>query len=208
MKKLFLAVAALCAAGFTANTFAQAQNFEGFALSAATGYQNYQTKNDSWTPTSLSMETINNYGAPLWLGGEYTWSMSDKYTLGFGIETNALSTSEGSWALRGSTSAGTTKVTSMTNLYVKPGMVLDKDSLIYAKLGYTSGKWTVSDGSSDTSTGFSIGLGYRQDFSKTLFGFGEFNSFSGKTLDETGTGVTYKSTTTGTNLLVGVGYRF
>jgi hypothetical protein len=216
MKKLFLAAAALCAAGFTANTFAQAQNFEGFALSAATGYQTSKGSADSFSTSTITQEFSDLSGAPLWLAGEYTWSLNDKYTMAVGLEYNALSSSESNWNLKNNGVtfvSGTYKTTSISNLYIKPGMALDKDALIYAKFGMTStaSSSTGSSGTTtDTGSGYSIGFGYRQSFSKTMFLFGEVNSLMGNSKDSTltGTSTTYKLKGNATNALVGIGFPF
>jgi hypothetical protein len=216
MKKTILAAAALCATCLSANTFAQAQNFEGFAVTAATGYQSYQQKGSSFSTYITSADIGSNGGTPLVLGGDYTWGLNDKYTLALGYEMNTNNPSESNLTTKttGSPGSGTAKLSSMTNLYVKPGMVLNKDALVYAKLGYVSGKSTFvgSDGvPADTNfNAYSIGVGYLQNLSKNLFAFGEINSLMALEKDATlpSSTITYKLKVDGTNALVGIGYRF
>ena len=216
MKKTILVAAALMAAGFSANVLAQAQNFEGFAVTAATGYQSHQAKGSSFSTYITSADIGSNGGTPVILSGEYTWAMSDKYTLGLGYETNTNNPTESTVTTKttGSPGSATSKLSGLTNLYVKPGMVLNKDALVYAKLGYVSGKQTLvgSDGvPSDTNfNAYSIGVGYLQNLSKNLFAFGEINSQMGLEKDATlpASTITYKHKVDGTNALVGIGYRF
>ena len=220
MKKTILAAAALITAGFSANVLAQAQNFEGFALSAATGSQKSSVKFDGWSIPSLSMNMGDISSVPLMLGGEYTWALNNQYTLGLGLEYNPLASNEATWTIRESTSGasevGKAKVSNTTAVYLKPGMAIDKDSLIYAKLGYVSIKTSSTDTSGATESGntnaYSIGVGYRKDFSNTLYVFGEASALSGISKDEAIPDVTpaikYKSTASGTTLLLGIGYRF
>ena len=219
MNKTILAAAALCATCLSANTFAQAQNFEGFALSAATGFQKTSVKLDSWSMPTISSNSDDISSVPLMLGGEYTWALNNQYTLGLGLEYNPLASSEATWRLResrsGASEVGKTKISNTTAVYLKPGMAIDKDTLIYAKLGYLSAKTSSTDSIgatvSNTANAYSIGIGYRKDFSKTVFAFGEASALSGISKDETvpdTTPVKYKSTPSGTTLLLGIGYRF
>jgi hypothetical protein len=219
MNKTILAAAALCATCLSANTFAQAQNFEGFALSAATGFQKTNVKNDGWSMPTISLNTDDSSSVPIMLGGEYTWALNNQYTLGLGLEYNPLASSEASWRIResisGASEVGKYKISNTTAVYLKPGMAIDKDSLIYAKLGYVSVKTSSTDSSGVTESSnvnaYTIGIGYRKDFSKAVFAFGEASAISGISKDETipdSPPIKYKSTASGTTLLLGIGYRF
>jgi hypothetical protein len=220
MKKTILAAAALCATCLSANTFAQAQNFEGFALSAATGFQKTSVKLDSWSMPTISSNSDDISSVPLMLGGEYTWALNNQYTLGLGLEYNPLASSEATWRLResisGASEVGKSKISNTTGVYLKPGMAIDKDTLIYAKLGYFSAKTSTTDSSGVTESSnvnaYTIGVGYRKDFSKAVFAFGEASALSGISKDQTvpdnTPAIKYKSTPSGTTLLLGIGYRF
>ena len=96
---------------------------------------------------------------------------------------------------------------------------IDKDSLAYAKVGYTGATIGLSAPSiaytTTNLTGWTLGIGYKQMATSSLYAFGEVNyaqygskgiatitSSSGAVLS----GMSAKGT--GTDILVGVGYRF
>jgi hypothetical protein len=117
---------------------------------------------------------------------------------------------------------------------IQPGWALDKERLVYAKVGYT-GTTLGASGSSNASTlgyggagssipyqtvtlsGYALGLGYKQTFTSSLYWLVEANygSFSTKTATVnisnntvgagTGTGTFGGS---GVDFLIGIGYRF
>ena len=98
-------------------------------------------------------------------------------------------------------------------------MNIGKDGLGYFKVGYTSSsvKYTLqSDNSTETLTGYSLGLGYKQFFKGNWYGFGEVNYFTYGNLTSTskaqvgGTAASLSTTFSANvyNLLVGIGYKF
>ena len=117
---------------------------------------------------------------------------------------------------------------------IQPGWALDKERLVYAKVGYT-GTTLGASGSSNASTlgyggagssipyqtvvlsGYALGLGYKQTFTNSLYWLVEANygSFSTKTSTvNIGNNTVGSGTGTGTfggsgvDFLVGIGYRF
>jgi len=214
MKKTILAAAALMAAGFSTNVLAQAKNFEGFLLSASTGYATWKDTT-SYTPSTFSGSDPTISAVPLFVGGEYTWALNDKYTLALGAEVNVLKSSEQTSILYSSSvyaDANNSKATSYNHVHIKPGMVVGKNDLVYFKLAYFNvGFESVAvDGTKDTlsTSGYSYGVGYRTEISKSIYAFGEINSLNAASKNTTYTSLTIKDTFTGTNFLVGLGYRF
>jgi hypothetical protein len=119
----------------------------------------------------------------------------------------------------GNTFNGTYQKQNVYNIYLAPGMNIGKDGLGYFKVGYTSSsvKYTLqSDTSTDTLTGYSLGLGYKQFFMGNWYGFGEVNYFTYGNLTSTskaqvsGTAASLSTTFSANvyNLLVGIGYKF
>ena len=89
-------------------------------------------------------------------------------------------------------------------MFVSPGYVISKDSLAYAKVGYTGTSYKFVD-NTDNLSGYSLGLGYKQIINGGLYGFAEGNYFSyGNKTTEGGIKLNGNSM----NLLVGVGYKF
>ena len=106
------------------------------------------------------------------------------------------------------------------NLFVSPGIALDQNKLIYAKVGYT-GASANGVNTDFYMGGTSFGFGYKQIISSGVYGFAEYNyvnygslsrSLSGNLVTPTKLSVpaTLTSTVsaTSTNLLIGLGYRF
>lgn len=119
--------------------------------------------------------------------------------------------------------ASTTATYNIKNLYsivVTPGYAIDKNRLAYAKLGYTGATIGLSGPTlayqTTNLTGWTLGLGYKQMVTESLYAFGEVNygSYGTKNISATLTnsaGTTLQGMTVsgnGTDILVGVGYRF
>ncbi|WP_114689668.1 outer membrane beta-barrel protein [Polynucleobacter necessarius] len=106
------------------------------------------------------------------------------------------------------------------NLYsvtLNPGYVIDKDRLVYAKVGYTGTTIGLNGPTLAYSTvnlgGYTLGLGYKQMVAQSIYLLGEFNyaSYSTKNpvlTNTSGVNLTAPISGTGIDFLVGVGYRF
>ena len=222
MKKIFIATAV--ATVFVAPTaFGQANNFEGFNLQLSTGFQSNSPKIsdqklNNGTPDGTT--TVSNVtGVPLYLGAGYTHAFTQSFTLGGLIEYNPLSSSKGTMTNTdplGNVSTATKGwVKNNTTLSILPGFVINADTQVYAKLGYT---WVTSACSNDngsscadqTLSGYSLGLGAKKLIDKNIFVFGEGNyvTLNSKTLGYNDGSGSYKSGGNGYNFLVGAGYKF
>jgi outer membrane immunogenic protein len=190
------------------------------------------------TSVSTSAASVNNVNtATANLGLGYNFAVNSQYVVGVGISyypgassgaTGVLAT--GSTSITSSKGAPTIPVAAnnnagtlsynIKNLYsvtINPGYVIDKDRLAYAKVGYTGATIGLSGGgipyNSVNLTGYTLGLGYKQMVTESLYMLGEVNyaSYGSKTASATtdsGTALSQPVKGTGLDFLVGIGYRF
>lgn len=209
----------------------QTKNFEGFSVQGSLGYQSTKTKSDdgilSPTVQVYTIENSSGSGLGLNLGLGYTAALDDQFTLGVLAEYNPLKMKAGS-PLASSTSnchgdCGAANLdASIKNMYsisLVPGVLIANDKLVYAKVGYSSGKasYDPNDGTGDVSTtlsGYNLGLGLKVNIDSSLFGFveGNYISFSNKTMTIDQSSDNPKPTVGigggAYNLMVGLGYKF
>ena len=179
------------------------------------------------TTSASSVNNVNTGLANLALG--YNFGINQSYILGLGATYYPGASSSATGVLNstaaapyGALSSSTTATYNVKNLFsivLTPGYVIDKDKLAYAKLGYTGATIGLSAPSipytTTNLTGWTLGLGYKQILTGSIYAFGEVNyaaygnkgvatitSSSGAVLS----GMSAKGT--GTDILVGVGYRF
>jgi len=202
--------------------------FEGFYGQLGAGYQSFSDKstNATFKPTSSSTiysQSISN-AAPQGFVGTialgYNKAITKNYLLGVGAEYNPFATNQASRTI--TTSAGTSfqghiKQNNYYNIFVTPTYAFDEDKAVYLKAG-----WSQSNASnpyiSYNQSGPSFGLGYKQFFSGSWYGFAEANyimygnttySIQIPASDTRGSG-TSSATNSGNLLsgLVGIGYKF
>lgn len=215
--KFLTVVCAFITVATATNSFAQVKNFEGASVYASTGYEIWSVDASNLSASSLvTWDTFKPSAVPLNIGIDYTWALSEKNTLGIGVETNLLksSTASGNTYYDGSYyGSGTAQMDSYYDISVAPGFLISKDTLLYGKLGYYSVR-VSSDTSSNTQTGYSYGIGAKTLFHTASVGnnfyvFGEFKSRAGNTLNQTtSTGYTFDLKAGGTSFLLGVGMNF
>ena len=203
----------LVAALFTfAGTGAMAQSaFEGFYAQAGIGYE-------SVTPSftggriagfnySATGNNANSFAGTI--GAGYNFAVTPSFLLGIGAEYSPIPGSKANFTI---TVPGVVSATEQYNIkdsyniFISPGLVIDKDKLAYAKVGYT-GANVNSDGSNTSLNGYSLGLGYKQIISGGLYGFGEVN-YASYANANVGGGATGSFSANATNVLVGIGYKF
>lgn len=231
MKKLLIAAVV---AGLVGTANAQSA-FEGFYGQLSTGYENNSIGSSTTTTTTspnigtflYSNPSYNFSSMPLIAALGYTFSVSNQFTLGLGADYSFLKAKSGNWT---ATSPGQdpqqsyTKTSNRMNFFLTPGYVVDKNSLAYAKVGYSRQKVEYFDTSSNDTlgnanvNGYILGLGYKQLISGGFYAFGEANymaysktSINFSSACERGCNTFSNSTPTPSsayNLLVGVGYRF
>jgi outer membrane immunogenic protein len=200
-------------------------------LPAATGYP-------SSISQSASASNVNNVNTGLVnLAAGYNFGINDKWVLGLAATyyPGASSSATGQLSVApttlvnsrssaynlpvpGGSSTATYNVKNLYSIVLTPGYAIDKDRLAYAKLGYTGATIGLSGPTlayqSTNLTGYSLGLGYKQMITSAIYAFGEVNyaSYGTKNISATLTNGTQLQGMTvsgvGTDILVGVGYRF
>lgn len=213
-KQLLLAAATTVLAG---SAMAQSA-FEGFYGQIGVGYESLSPSFSGGavaatpttrTPYSISSENINGFTGNVGLG--YNFALTKGFLLGLGAEYAPLESSSANYTLRvpaaAYTELGKIKKTNSYNIFLAPGFVIDKDKLVYVKVGYT-GMSLKSASDTTNFTGYSAGLGYKQMISGSLYGFAEVNYAKYGDQNIGGTGVTGTFNASATNALVGVGYKF
>jgi len=217
MNPLIRMTAALTFAGLSMGAFAQAKNFEGMNATASVGYQSATIKFSDLSIVGLTADDPKPAGMTLNLGLEYIAAINDQYTLGLGVETNPLASNAARFEtyFNGTKTAngGTSTISSSYALFVSPGMAINKETLVYGKLGYVqlSTKGTNDDGTaipSGTDSAYSLGLGLKQLMGKNTFLFGEFNYLIVQSRAGSAVGITWKTDGSVMNGAVGIGYKF
>lgn len=214
MNKKLLVVALLS----TVAIGAMAQSsFEGAYGQIGVGYESVSPSFSGGTITSgtlagsnysASSSNINSFAGNVGVG--YNFAVTKEFLLGIGADYSPINSSKQTltMSIPGYVVPSSSYKTQNTyNVFLAPGLVIDKDKLAYAKVGY-SGAQLQADGESATNfTGYILGLGYKQIISGGLYGFGEVNyaSYGNKNFagDASGT-VKFNAT----NILIGLGYKF
>jgi hypothetical protein len=242
MKKL-TSLLALAGIAILSSTHANAQSsFEGAFGQIGIGYGNVSPSVSNVTVSgSAGGTTITNYPLSSSVGNSndftgtatigYNFGVAKDFLLGIGAEyspfasgssnVNANYGPDGSGAWYRATT--TFKIENSYNIFLSPAIVIDKDKLLYAKVGYTGASANTA-GQTLSLNGYSLGLGYKQIISGSWYGFGEVNyaSYGNQNLSTsynstvTVGGSTYNVPTTAKatvsantmNVLVGVGYKF
>ena len=203
--------------------------YGNFAPSISNGTATIPTGRSAPFPTTLSGTTsatnVNNINTGLvGLAAGYNFGINQSYVLGIGATyypgasssaTGTLNTLYGGKVV-GSTTA-TYNIKNLYNIFLSPGYVIDKDRMAYLKVGYTGATIGLSSPiiayNTTNLSGLNLGLGYKQMINAQWYGFGELNyaSYGSQTASArttTGTSVSSSIKGTGTDILVGVGYRF
>ena len=169
-------------------------NFKGFALEVSGGYQNTDSngdsspKSDGVTIPRMTTSGFDDSDSIYAIGGSYNFSIDEKYLLGIGFDYNLNDIDVGTSKLTNHGPGGITidwneyELKDLFSVYIKPQLVIDEDKLIYAKLGYVSADLSIISGdseyvssSNESMHGYTVGAGYKQVFSQSLFGFFEVN---------------------------------
>jgi opacity protein-like surface antigen len=165
--KLLVAAAATVVA-----SSAMAQSaFEGAYGQLGIGYQSSKGKDNVSVNT---FDSANGFASAVGLG--YNFSVSKDFLLGIGAEYSFIPTSEANSTYIDEDSTVNEKYKNQNtyNIFIAPGIVISKDSLAYAKVGYTGTTYKFPE-SKQNLTGYSLGLGYKQIINGGLYGFAEGN---------------------------------
>ena len=162
---------------------AQAKNFEGFKAELGGGYAQVKPTASGGTISGASASTTSyttaadNLNTPLFfLGLGYDYAINDSWLIGVGGTYAPFNSKTGDQSLTvnplGKTTPGRYWFNNAFSLFVKPSYVLDKDSTVYGKVGYT-GLRTNGDSASVNLKGMMFAAGYSRNFDKNLYGFVE-----------------------------------
>ena len=202
-----LCVLSLCAlsnalqAQTSEHTLPTAQNFEGFALQAAVGYQPYAVNFNQIrianTNIKLNDQNSYNHSTPYFIGASYTAAISHDITLGAQIEVNPIN--------------------QQYVLSLLPGYAFTSEIQGYLKLAWVNAVMTIDQGSnqskiSATVNGATAGLGFKQFWTPNWYGFIEANYVKMDTIKFNtpinGIPLNGNIDYSGYNAMVGIGYKF
>lgn len=235
MKTLKISALALAMMGvFTTSANAQSAKvnpWEGAYGQIGVGYGMFNPTVSNGTavrgPLNLtsSASNVNNVSTGLVnLAAGYNFGINANWLLGIGATyypgASSGATGDLNYSLAGrqiATSQASYQVKNLYSIVLTPGYAIDKDRLVYAKVGYTGATIGLSTPdlayNTNNLTGLALGLGYKQMVTGSIFAFGEVNyaTYGNKTATGTttsGLAVSNQIKGTGTDILVGVGYRF
>ena len=203
--------------------------YGNFAPSIDNGTAVIKTGRPAPFPATLAGTTsatnVNNINTGLLnFSAGYNFGINQDYVLGLGVTIFPGASSSATGTLNTlyngnivSSTTATYNVKNLYNIFLSPGYVIDKDRLAYFKVGYTGATIGLSSPviayNTTNLTGMMLGLGYKQMFDDKWYGFGELNyasygSQSAGVTTTTGTSVNANIKGIGTDIIVGVGYRF
>jgi opacity protein-like surface antigen len=186
MKKLAIACV-LTVASIPTVTFADTKNFEGFAASLNLGLASPGIK------TTVGNLVFDSFGGTSeFTGGiDLSWGakISETGVLTVGIEADLIQPDVANFSGGGDTLAAKQK--NRYGIYVAPGTVIGRDTLVYGKAGYNSMKGEIVGAGdfadlnrSQSFTGFGYGLGIKTMITPQAFLKVEVNrlSYSSETI--------------------------
>ena len=172
-------------------------------------------------PAGISTSNANSFAGTVTVG--YNFAINKDFLLGLGVDYSPVAGKTGNAVTVGAAGVktySTYKTLNHFNVFLSPAYAVDKDKLIYGKVGYSQSETQVDfeslDSPNHTSSGYVLGLGYKQIIKGGFYGFAEGNYFvynpSTYSVSSSNAGVSFTSSqnisSTGYNLLVGVGYKF
>jgi hypothetical protein len=196
--------------GYAATPAAASSPFEGAYGQIGVGYDSAKPLYTGGTSSGIHYNSVadksNNFIGTFTAG--YNFVVNPSFVLGIGAEYSPLHNSTKNITSTGVTTASTYNKNQSYNVFLSPGLVIDRDKLAYAKFGYAgAAAHTSINGSTTDYTGYSLGLGYRQFVNQTVFGFGETN-YAKYGSEPDGAARTGTHTLSATNVVVGIGLKF
>jgi outer membrane immunogenic protein len=203
------------------NAQAQAEAWQGPWVQAGIGAATFVPgfsggKYEGAYPYSATKKDINTFIGSLSTG--YTFAISGPWSLGVGATIAPGKSPSASYAVaittpRGTTNGpGTYNVANIYSVTVQPGYAIDKEKLIYAKVGYTGATASTNSDTfgkaSSTLSGYALGLGYKQVISGGLYGYAEFNYANYSNVNVPYAQLSGTVNATGMDVMVGLGWRF
>ena len=235
MKTVKISALVLAMAGVFATT-ANAQSaktnaWEGAYGQVSVGYGQFSPSLSNGTTSNAALYTttgtVNNISTGVAnISAGYNFGINSNYILGLGASLYPGASSSATGVLKVmvaangatyNTQTATYNVKNLYNVYLSPGYVIDKDKLAYLKVGYTGATIGLSSPlipyNTTNLSGYTLGVGYKQMITSSLYMLGEFNyasygSVTASTTTTTGLGLSVPVKGTGMDFLVGLGYRF
>jgi hypothetical protein len=205
--------------------------FEGFYSQIGAVYEYNKIGGDAYTEQGFSLKqssTSSNSGR-ISLSAGYNYIVDPKTLLGVGVEYYSLTpkmTATNLGCSSGCNDKLEYQLKDRINIFITPGLVMEKDSLIYGKIGFSrqSGKGTIRQiVSTDANDGYSVsksvngyvlGVGYKKMIDEGVYYFGELNYYGYSEFDQNGTTPNGNQASnlypkpTAYNAIVGLGYKF
>lgn len=201
--------------------------WEGAYGQAGVGYETFMpAKAIGSTNIGISLPnstTAKNAQGPAGnFSGGYNFGINNSFVMGIGATVypgdSASATTSSTTAGVSGVASGVYNVANIWVAYLSPGYVIDKDRLAYLKLGYSGATIHTSSAGyfpqqNTHVSGLATGVGYKEMFSDSLYGFGEVNyaAYSPKSvsvLTDGGATINTTSKGSGVDFIVGIGYRF
>ncbi|MBU3617363.1 outer membrane protein [Polynucleobacter sp. JS-Polo-80-F4] len=227
---LVLAMTGVLAANANAQS-TKTNAWEGFYAEAAVGYAAFSPTITSATlksalgtlPVTTQQNDVNTATNKIGIG--YNYGINDKYTLGIAASyaLGASSAASGTFtaAVPAQYGGPSTKwfnyqLKNIWSVTLNPGYAIDKDSLVYGKVGVTGTTMGINGQTANYQTsnltGYVLGLGYKQMVTQSIYVLGEVNyaglSTKTATIATSSGPLTGNIGGSGYDVLVGLGYRF
>ena len=219
--------------------------FEGFYGQVGTGYEQnrFSSLSHSWVNETHNFkgrgaaDGQKASGMPLSMGVGYFHRLHEAYLLGVGVDYAPLvqqtakfdtaSTNDNNFSFKFRDASY--KTSHRVNAYLMPAYAFDADKLGYVKIGYSVQSLQhaqpsnllirLDEGYSTAKVihGYVVGVGYKQNMTRGIYGFveGNYTAYGKQTLHGTGLGddqrVAFSASNLGVsayNVLVGLGYTF
>lgn len=228
---LVLAMAGVFATSANAQS-AKTNAWEGFYAEAAVGFAAFsptitgaslQHPSLGNLPVTTQQSNINTATNKIGVG--YNYGITDKYTLGIAASYSLGASSAGNGTFTPAVPAQyggpTTKwfnyqLKNIWSVTLNPGYAIDKDSLVYGKVGVTGVTMGINGQTAnyqtENLTGYVLGLGYKQMVTQSIYVLGEVNyaglSTKTATIATSSGPLTGNVGGSGYDIIVGLGYRF
>ena len=195
---------------------AQTTQWTGWSAQAGLGYQSIKHQFDQVVSDGAAMDVTASKAGSLVgkVGLDYTWALNNSYVLAAGVDIGLNNGKASELSVINQTNNTTEsqqiKFRQGLGVSLAPGVLVDKNTLAYLKLGYLSTTATLGDGTSkETGHALSYGLGAKFLQGNDYFLYTELNYLAGKkksmTADAATTGYIQS---TGSVMTVGIGKRF
>ena len=212
-------------------------NFSGFAFEVFAGTQNTKSESDKSIHQSgvlqsrFNMLSTDDTDGVYGFGLSYNFPINDRFLIGLGFDyylddiemgtsnlVDVIASETGNW--------NTYELEDVYSIYLKPQYAISEDKLTYIKIAYVASDISMTNQdiefvsiSDEDMNGFSVGIGYKQLFSKSFYAFAEANyikfedeSLSGNFIDMDNANAPYTIDhdidADAFNFKVGIGYQF